>query len=535
MRLILVVLALLMCVAAFAAQQYSFEWHVHTNKDRGGFSDGLKSPQEIIYDSLCDIVVFSDHLDGIIEKGTALYLDTIRNLSGTAGTLAIPAVEVTCGYAYATHDEVVLGLTQAALDELATQYKLGAFQDPETGPACVRQIADKYGLTVIAAHPDSDQIPYDLAANAKYCDGFEEFDSKHIGFTAKDFLDNCRKFAPKRALVLAGSDYHFGMTGAIPLLSWKEAPVSQVILPDGVELTEQSVTEAIRKGYVYATSIRGSGLAVASTMPGGVWDRAGNLVLACKGLAVWDLQYQKINVFMASGSRWILRTYNPIYHDGLVVLNLPSDRVPDDITTLNIDFGGRVLTSTIYVKPVSSPTPIATGQQQVEQVSTQPVTVQQTGDPFAGFKRHYKWTDHFDAWEYEWEVGFNDDLKGRLSIRPHPQFPPIVVDIQLKHEYGAYTARPSAGTYDQSAVVDVRNAAQVFSGGPNILQRRIRFHNEKEIDWRGDDTVQLYISITQDYSFVQGRVVNLKYEQFDKLGRVTYHSFYYCQSNHGFR
>ena len=412
--------------------------HVHTGKNMAGFSDGWKSPTEVMVGSKCPVVWFTDHLDGIISKGTDNYLGTIRALSGTAKTLAIPGVEVTCGNAYSSHDVLALGLTNEALNELARQYKLGAFEDPESGLPCLRQIADQYHLVLIACHPDSAEIPFNLGDGAKYMDGFENFDSAHIGFEPKKFDEHCMAFyaLQRPAIATGSSDYHFLLSGALPTRSVDEIPITHVFVEDGQAVTEQSVTEAMRQGHVYATSLLNAGIVQGCPLPGQTWDvyKDKFLTYVCKGVSPSNMIYRSINVISSNGVTSQKQSFEPVFKDDLMILRISFDQLNmPNCRWLSIDFGGRILTSTIFVDAKSirvsnrisdtapsvvQPTPASAPAPVVQPPLTAEPTLEQFkykigGCNAAGFGGG---TDG-DYWHYpSYRVGINDDGQGYVWI-----------------------------------------------------------------------------------------------------------------------
>jgi hypothetical protein len=363
MRVRVLLAILLVCLAGVAAEaeiDVCADIHLHTNKHLGGFSDGLEPPKLIFFGSLCRVVIFTDHLDGVIERGTDLYLQTIRALS-TEKKLAIPAVEVTCGYGYQAYDVLAIGLNSQSLGELGSLYKRGAFIDPENGLPAIKLVADKYGLVLVAAHPDNSKIPFALGEHPGICNGYELFDSKLIGFTTNDLSNNLAKFyntGATGATLTSGNDRHFILMGALPTKSLLEAPVTHILLDDGAEITEANIVESIRRGRTYAASLIGAGIMYASCVPGGTWDVARNsrLILMCKGLSERNLLYGSFAVVAGNGRETKTINFLPKFKDGLAgfAIDFAQLEMPD-AKYLNVDFGGRVVTSTIHIRPANVP------------------------------------------------------------------------------------------------------------------------------------------------------------------------------------
>lgn len=363
MRVRVLLAILLVCLAGVAAEaeiDVCADIHLHTDKHLGGFSDGYEPPRLIFLGSLCRVVIFTDHLDGVVERGTDLYLQTIRALS-TEKKLAIPAVEVTCGSGYRAYDVLAIGLNSQSLGELASLYKRGAFIDPENGLPAIKLVADKYGLVLVAAHPDNSKIPFALGEHPGICNGYELFDSKLIGFTTNDLSNNLAKFyntGVTGATLTSGNDRHFILMGALPTKSLLEAPVTHILLDDGAEITEANIVESIRRGRTYAASLIGAGIMYASCVPGGTWDVARNsrLILMCKGLSERNLLYNSFAVVAGNGRETKTINFLPKFKDGLAgfAIDFAQLGMPD-AKYLNVDFGGRVVTSTIHIRPANVP------------------------------------------------------------------------------------------------------------------------------------------------------------------------------------
>lgn len=479
-KLWLALVLLVVVSMSFAAQDFAVEWHVHSST----FSDGTRTPLQLVLDSLCQVVVFSDHLDGIAAKGAKLYLDTIRRLSGTAGTLAIPAVEVTCGKLESSYDVIALGLNEESLDELISLYQRGAFNYSEQGLPALKAVANRYNLILIAAHPDSKDtlfgkgIPFHLNENAKYVDGFEMFDSNHIGFDADKFPENCLPFYRHfdRLTLTAGSDFHFLIHGSLPTESWREAPMTRVILDDDASLTEESITDSIRRGRTYVSSLRSARLVEASAMPGGVWKLAEPLYMACRGVEEGDFLYDKVNVIAVTGKTWHKRSFQPRFDGDKLVLKISADQFPPGIKSLNVDFCGRILTSTILTAPAPTApvqsSPVASAPSPVQptpQPAPQPAATSSPNanvDPkyginLAAYKYRFRGTQgNVFGNTNEYLVVFNDDLKGKVWHQFVAEFPPIVLDVQLEMKSDGHAQCVELFDFEQTANAWLPNRAR---------------------------------------------------------------------------
>lgn len=350
------VLVLVACSTCVAELDVTADVHLHTNKWLGGFSDGVLPPMLVFNNSISRVMVFTDHLDGVVEKGTDRYLSAIRGLTN-AKKLAIPGVEVTCGLTESSYDMLVLGLNNESLAELASLYKRGAFINCENGLPALKAVADRYDLVLLAAHPDNSKIPFSLAENAKFCDGFELFDSNHVGYSTNDLPGNLAKFYENGAsgvTLTSGIDFHYGPMGAVPTKSLLEAPVTHVLLDSDTEVNEANVVESIRGGRTYATSLLGARIVSTSCLPGRVWDPAAQdrLVLVCAGIAESSLLDEYFTVIVSNGRTSQLLKFKPRYMDGKAVLstNFAALELPD-ATACNVNFGGRLITSTIKISP----------------------------------------------------------------------------------------------------------------------------------------------------------------------------------------
>lgn len=359
----LVLLMVMVCSLAVAETDISATIHVHSKEG----SDGYHSMSTVAERCNTGVLIMTDHLDGVARYGGNRYLADVRALSDS-DTLCIPGVEVTVDSGpdvkwydvknklnpMASHDVVVIGLNEQSLGELIDYLKKGAFQDIDTGLPCLRTLAQKYGVVLIAAHPDNSSIPFNLEDNAKYVDGFELFDSSIWGFNVDGLKKKFASWYSHRDMVTltAGSDYHGFIQGAIPAWSPLEMPVTRIILA-GDMVSEQAVIGAIRSGRTYATSMLTARASFMTCFPGEAWvvnDTADKFKIRCKGMS-GKLLHDNFTVFVNGATEISTTSFEPRYEgdEAVLIFDFASLNMPDAIS-MNIDMGGRLVMSSIRIR-----------------------------------------------------------------------------------------------------------------------------------------------------------------------------------------
>lgn len=324
-------------------------FHVHTT-----ISDGLHYMVVLAECCMTRAIVFSDHLDGVAKYGGDRYLAAVRGCT-TSKKLCVPGVEVTAGKSSHSHDVIVVGLTEQSLADLIRRYNAGDFNDEKTGLACLASIAAAHDLVLIAAHPNNSSIPFDLAQNSRYVNGIELFDDSVAGFTAMNLHGNMVNFFSSKtsASIVAGSDYHGVLQGALPDFSLLEVPTTHTLISG--EVSEQSIVDAIRQGRVYASSYLPCRVKFMTRFPGGEWVVTKDdeeFEVRCEGFPK-NLLHDAFSVVVFDGQYVKTVRFRPCIEDGIGVLKIRfGDLGMPNAKSMLVDLGGRFVSSTIAIRRV---------------------------------------------------------------------------------------------------------------------------------------------------------------------------------------
>lgn len=359
MRTVLLVLAILVSMSVvFAASDVTVTWHTHP-REFSKVYDGQMSGKYILETCGSNAVVISAHLDVVAQKGVENYFQFMNELGGRV--IVIPSVEVTADSTKKRDDVIVIGIDESSLGELVKYFNYGTFKHADTGFPLLQKLAREYGLVLIAAHPDNKSIPFELERFAGYCDGFELFDNSFWrNYSSDEFRNTVLKFYNKRdSLIIPGaSDYHVPSSvtkvldpASLVSRGTSELPRTHVIV-DG-EISRESIIEAFKKGTVYASSLVGAGFGSLTTFPGDTWvveSGSDQFKVHAYGIE-GKLLHDDFTVIVKGETEVKSVDFKTRYEDGLAVLifDFASLGMPD-AKGMNIDMGGRVVTSTILIE-----------------------------------------------------------------------------------------------------------------------------------------------------------------------------------------